>query len=98
MKIGPSVELNIEESGLDVSLDSNQDGEKSVELIINPVEGFGELFNKGTQVVGVKALTINKTDKGVELVIDSDKDGTPVAKLSINAGEAVEELIAKFTK
>jgi len=84
-------DVGFEDNKLNLSLDTNQDGEKLMTLKINLPEAVQEAFKKGEEIEGQKVVNFKMSSKGLELSMDSDKDGEPSIELQVNLMEAVDE-------
>lgn len=74
-----------------VGLDSNEDGQASLELKLSLAEAIQEAFKKSEGVQGVKSATVKFEGAKLILVVDSDKDGEPLLHLTLDLFEGIEE-------
>jgi len=81
----------VEEGRLKLGLDTNEDGEKALELDLSLNEAIQEAFQKGEAVEGVKSAKVEFTGTTLLVRIDSDKDGEELAVLKLNLAEAIDE-------
>jgi len=77
----------------ELSVDSDKDGEPSVELVIMIDEVLQEAFKKGIAVEGKKAVEFDVSLGGLKMIADTDKDGEPSIELKVSLGEAISEVL-----
>ncbi len=90
--------IKFEDGKIVAGLDTNEDGENSVEVRLNLKEGFEEGFaalKKGeekTISVDAKAVNFVFKDNSIFVVIDTDKDGEELMDVKIDISESFEEI------
>ena len=85
--------VSIDGSSVNVGLDLDQDGQKSLNIKINLKEVYEELLAKGEAKIEVKTLTVKMDGMKMNLLVDTDKDGEPVIEACIDLPEAFNEAI-----
>lgn len=82
----------VQDNNLLVGLDTNQDGQNSLELKLNLSEAVKEAFSNGTSLEGVKPAVIKFEGTKLILVVDTDKDGEHLLTLNLDLIETLEEI------
>lgn len=90
--------LEFKDSKLMFGVDTDKDGQKSVEGKLCLNEALGEAFFKGKKVEGAKVVDFRFEMTQMILVVDTDKDGESLLELKINLGESVDEVSQLFKK
>lgn len=92
------VTYEVKDAALNVGLDLNEDGEKSVDLKVHLGEALEEAFKKGTAVEGVKVVDFKFELTKLKITLDTDQDGEKLVELSIDLAEAFDEGTTAFKK
>lgn len=92
------VSAEVQDSKLIVGVDTNKDGEKSIQLKINSPELLEELFAKGEAKIDVKTITLKMDLMKVKVAVDTDKDGEPVLEGEADLAEIFDEAKDAFSK
>lgn len=90
------VKYEVEGGALNVGLDYNEDGEKSLNAKLFLNEVIGELVAKGEAKEDVKVTSFKFELPKLIVVIDTDKDGENLLELELDVMEALQE--AKLTE
>lgn len=90
------VKMEFKENKFEFGLDSDNDGVKSLEGVLNLSEVVAEAFKKGTKVEGVKTASIEFSGMEVHIKIDTDKDGEPAFIFKANLPEGFDEATKRF--
>jgi translation elongation factor EF-1beta len=84
-------EVKFKESKLELSLDTNQDGQKLVYIKVNMNEALQETMNRGDKIEGAKLVSFEFGLKGLKLKLDTDQDGEELLEMNIDFMEAIDE-------
>lgn len=90
--------VEFKEGALHFGLDSNDDGENSINGKLNLSEAIGEAISKGTQVEGAKVADFKFEGTKLKLKVDSDKDGQSLLELELDLIESFDEIKAATAK
>jgi len=75
-----------------LGVDSNEDGDKVLDLKLNITEGIQEALQKGEKMEGAQLVGFEFSATKLKLMIDSDQDGENLLELEIDLMEAVDEI------
>ena len=84
-------DVEVKEGNLELSLDTNQDGEKLMTAKVNMGEAIQEVLKKGEKIEGAKLVDFEMGIGGIKLVLDTDQDGEKLLELELNLAEALDE-------
>lgn len=91
------LEMGINDDGnLEISSDFNQDGEKSLKLVVYLSESIQELIARGEAIEGEKVVKYKFGLDGVEISLDTDKDGEKSLDFKLNLRESLDEVGLKI--
>lgn len=90
--------FEVKDGNLEIGLDSNQDGEKSLKMKLYLSEALGEVMSRGDAVEGAKLVSLKFEFTKLKVQIDTDKDGEPLLELEIDLGEVFDEVQSLFKK
>jgi len=89
------IDYKINDGKLEASLDGNQDGEKSLKIVLHLTEAIQELVAKGGKLEGAKVVDFKFELTKLKLKIDTDQDGEELMEIEIDLGESFDELVSK---
>jgi hypothetical protein len=92
------INFEIKENKLQVGVDTDQDGEKSLDLKVHLGEAIQEAFARQEAIEGNKLVSIKFELTKLRIKVDTDKDGEEVLDLSIDLGESFSEVSGLFKK
>lgn len=81
-----------------LGVDTNEDGENSIQLSVNLSEALQEIISRGEKLEGAKLVEFEFGLGGMKLKLDTDQDGEELLELEIKFAEIVEEGTALFMK
>lgn len=84
-------EVEAKDGKVVLSLDTNQDGEKVLDLKIQLGEAAQELLKRGEKIEGAKKVDFSLSAQGLVMKVDTDQDGESVIELNANFMEALDE-------
>ena len=82
-----------EDGKFSFSVDTDKDGEPSVEGFIILDEAIQEAMKKGVPIEGQKSVTFSTSLGGLKMVVDTDKDGQPSGEMNVSFGEVISEVL-----
>ena len=88
---------DVKDSALNVGLDTDKDGENSLDLKLHLSEAIQEAIAKGTPVEGAQVVDFRFEVTKLVLKLDTDRDGESLIDLEIDLAEAFAEIQSKFT-
>ena len=92
------IEMGFESGVLKFGIDSNKDGQKSIEGKLHLNEALEEIIKKGTAIEGAKVVSFGFEAGKLKLAIDTDKDGEKLLELEIDLAEGFDEATGMFKK
>lgn len=86
-------DVKFENGNLILGLDTNQDGEKLIDISVNMNEAIQEALQRGesVKIEGAKVVAFEFNMASLKLIIDTDQDGEKLLDISINLAEAIDE-------
>lgn len=84
-------DVSFEDNKLHMSIDSNQDGEKLVNINVDLGEAIQEIFKRGEKVENAKLVDYEISASKLVLKLDTDKDGEKLLDIEISLKEALDE-------
>jgi len=92
-----SEKLKFEVKGgvLNLGVDADEDGEKSLEIKLHLTEAVQEAFDRGTPLEGAKLVDFKFEGTKLVLKLDTDKDGEALLEFEVNLAEAIDEIFKK---
>ena len=93
-----AVKVTFDEGKLKFGVDTNRDGENSIEGNVNLNEAVQEAFKRGEAVEGVGVVQYKISPAGIEFKFDTDKDGEALGELKASFMEAADEIQERFLK
>lgn len=92
------VSIEFKDNALVAGLDSNQDGEKSIDLKLHLKEALAEAMDKGEAQVDAKVVSVKFELTKLKVMIDTDKDGEPLLELTVDLGDSFDEVSGAIAK
>jgi len=90
--------FDVKDGSLKVGVDSNEDGQNSLDLELSLSEAVGEALSRGEAVEGAKLVELKFELTTLVLKVDTDKDGEKLLDLKVDLGEAADEIKSLFIK
>jgi hypothetical protein len=90
------VNFGFEGSTAKISLDSDNDGVKSLELKLHLTEAVGEAIKKGGSIEDAKVVDLKFEGAKLIVVLDTDRDGEPLLELVADLPEGFDEAAKKL--
>lgn len=84
-------DVKFEDGKMELSIDSNLDGEKLIYVSVNMNEALQEVIKRGEPVEGVKLVDFEFSTQKIVLKLDTDKDGEKLLEIELNLAEALDE-------
>lgn len=84
-------DVSFDEGKLVLGIDSNQDGQKLVDIKVNMNEAIQEIFKKGEKIEGAKLVAFEFNLTKLVLKLDTDQDGEELLDIEIDLAEAIDE-------
>ncbi len=93
MEENKKFEVEFADNKLQMSLDTNQDGEKLMKASVYLSEAIQEALQRKDSVAieGAKVVSFDFNLTKLVVKIDTDKDGEPLMELEIDLAEALDE-------
>ena len=93
MEENKKFEVEFADNKLQMSLDTNQDGEKLMKASVYLSEAIQEALQRKDSVAieGAKVVSFDYNLTKMVVKIDTDKDGEPLMELEIDLAEALDE-------
>ena len=92
------LDFKFKDKKLLIGIDSNEDGENSIDIELFLSEAFSEAMSRDQAIPGAKLVSLSFEDKKMKVVIDTDRDGEPLMIFRLDLAETFEEVVDSFKK
>lgn len=92
------VKTEFKDGGVDVSLDSDNNGVEAVGVFGSFQEIYEEILKRGNKIEDYKIVGTRAEGMTVFVDVDTDQDGQPSMVVRINIAEGLNEVLKRFAK
>ena len=85
-------DYDFKDNELMIGVDSNEDGEKSLDVQVSLKEAIQEILKRGEKIDNAKLVDFELSLKGIRLALDTDQDGEKLLYINLNLAEVFDEL------
>lgn len=86
-----AISYEVKDGGLEIGLDKDLDGIKSLKAVIHMSEAIKEAFKKGQMVEGMAKVKYGFEGTNFKISVDTDQDGKDSVSLEANMIEGLNE-------
>jgi hypothetical protein len=90
------IDVKFEDGKLQLSGDTNQDGDKVIEIAVDMNEAVQEILKRGEPIEGAKVAEFDFSLSNLVVKLDSDRDGEMLLEFKLNLAELLEEVGLKL--